>query len=176
MTTSDQPTLRPALDSDWPAIWPIWHEIVAAGDTYTYDPDTTYEQARAGWLAPLPDECWVAVADVGSATGPNPALLGTYHLAPNHGGPGAHIANGSYMVAAAARGGGVGRALVAHSLERARAGGYLGLQFNAVAATNERAIALYERLGFVTLARVPNGFRHPAVGLVDLLIMFHDLS
>ena len=44
--------------------------------------------------------------------------VGIYHLSPNQPGAGAHIANGSYMVAAAARGRGIGRALVEHSLAR----------------------------------------------------------
>lgn len=159
--------LRRAVDGDWDAVWPIWHEIVAAGDTYTYDPATTSDRARRSWLAPAPDEAWVAVDDA--------AVLGTYHLAPNQAGPGAHVANASYMVASAARGRGVGRRMVEHSIARAREAGYLGMQFNAVAATNVHAIALYERLGFVTVGVVPRAFRHPAHGLVGLHVMYRDL-
>ncbi len=160
-------TLRRATGEDWPAIWPMWHEIVAAGDTYPYDPATTSERARSGWLAAEPDECWVALD--------GDELLGTYHLAPNQGGPGSHIANASYMVWAVARGRGVGRAMVEHSIRRAAEASYLGLQFNAVAATNVYAIKLYEDLGFGTIGTVPGGFRHPQQGLVDLLIMYRKL-
>ena len=54
--------------------------------------------------------------DLGGGVATTDVLLGTYHLGPNHGGPGSHIANASYMVAPAARGRGVGRAMVEHSL------------------------------------------------------------
>ena len=49
------------------------------------------------------------------------------------------------------------------------------MQFNAVAATNTHAIALYRRLGFTTIGLVPGGFRHPSAGYVDLHIMFRPL-
>ena len=119
------------------------------------------------WFGPEPEETWVAGSDDG-------ALLGTYHLGPNHGGPGSHIANASYMVAPTARGRGVGRAMVEHSLDRTADLGYEGLQFNAVAATNRSAIKLYHDVGFVTVGVIPRGFRHPSEGLVDLLIMYHE--
>lgn len=159
--------IRRASAADWDAIWPIWHEIVAAADTYAYEPGTDSDEARCSWLAPEPHETWVAAADA--------SIVGTYHLGPNQAGPGAHVANASYMVGAAARGKGVGRAMVEHSLERARAAGYLGIQFNAVAATNVHAIRLYEQLGFVTVGIVPRAFRHPTAGLVGLHVMYRDL-
>ena len=159
--------IRQATESDWAVIWPIWHEIIVTADTYAYDPAATSDQARAMWLAPFPDEAWLAVVD--------DAALGTYHLGPNHAGPGAHVANASYMVSSAARGRGIGRAMVEHSLIRAREAGYLGMQFNAVAATNTGAIGLYERLGFQTIGVVPRAFRHPSAGLVGLHIMYRDL-
>lgn len=159
--------IRRAVSDDWCLIWPIWHEIVAAGDTYTYDPATTRDDARRMWLGSADGEVWQLHHDAG--------VLGAYRISPNQEGPGAHVANGSYMVGAAARGSGVGRALVEHSLRRAADAGYLGMQFNAVAATNVRAIGLYHRLGFATVGIIPRGFRHPVEGLVDLLIMYRDL-
>lgn len=159
--------IRRATSDDWDRIWPIWHEIVAAGDTYTYDPATTREDARRMWLGPADGEVWQLHQDGD--------VLGAYRISPNQQGPGAHVANGSYMVGAAARGRGVGRALVEHSLRRAADVGYLGMQFNAVAATNVHAIGLYHRLGFATVGIIPRGFRHPADGLVDLLIMYRAL-
>lgn len=161
------PAMRRASDADWDAIWPIWHEIVVAADTYVFDPGTSSDRARAMWLAPAPDEAWLAVD--GEET------LGSYHLAPNHEGPGAHVVNASYMVSGSARGRGVGRAMVVHSLARAKEAGYLGMQFNAVAATNVHAIRLYEQLGFVTVGVVPRAFRHPMAGLVGLHVMYRDL-
>ncbi len=155
--------IRLAGAADWPRIWPIWQAVVAAGDTFAYDPDTTSDDARTSWLAPAPAQTWLA------ADGDN--VVGIYHLGPNHAGPGAHIANASYMVDPARHGRGIGRVLVAHSVNRARESGYLGITFNAVAATNVYAIKLYHDLGFTTIGTVPQGFRHPTEGLVDLLIM-----
>ena len=65
--------------------------------------------------------------------------------------------------------------MVLHSLEQARAAGYRGLQFNAVAASNVYAGKLYLDLGFTVIGTVPGGFCHPEQGFVDLLIMFHEL-
>jgi GNAT superfamily N-acetyltransferase len=160
-------SFRPARDDDWTTMWSIWHEVVAAGDTYAYDPATASDDAKSGWLVPAPDETWLAFD--------GDTLVGFYHLAPNHGGPGAHIANASYMVDQAVRGKGVGRALVEHSLERGRAAGYRGIQFNAVAASNVWAVKLYLDLGFRTIGTVPGGFRHPEQGYVDLLIMYREI-
>jgi ribosomal protein S18 acetylase RimI-like enzyme len=165
---------RPARAEDWPRIWPVWHEIVAPGDTYCYEPGSTSEQARAAWLDGPPAETWL-VDDAAPGAGAAAPVLGVYHLSPNQPGAGAHIANGSYMVAAAARGRGVGRRLVEHSLARAVELGYRGMQFNAVAATNRSAIELYRRLGFTTIGVVPGGFRHPEAGHVDLHVMFRSL-
>lgn len=158
-----------ATVDDWPAIWPIWHEVVAAGDTYTYDRDSTSEQAQASWLRGGDrDEAWIATL--------GDRVVGTYHVAPNQAGAGDHVVNGSYMVDASVRGHGVGRALVEHSLRRAAELGFLGMQFNAVAATNVGAIALYERLGFAVVGRVPGAFRHPRAGRVDLVVMYRELD
>jgi ribosomal protein S18 acetylase RimI-like enzyme len=66
--------------------------------------------------------------------------------------------------------------MVEHSLQRAAELGYLGLQFTAVAATNRPAIKLYEELGFGTVGVIPRGFRHPSAGLVDLLIMYREVT
>jgi GNAT superfamily N-acetyltransferase len=161
--------IRRAGRGDWTMIWPVWQEIVAAGDTFAYDPDTSFDQGERMWFGPAPEETWVAESH-------DDKLLGTYHLGPNHGGPGSHIANASYLVAPPVRGRGVGRAMVEHSLRRTADLGYEGLQFNAVAATNRSAIKLYHDVGFVTVGVIPRGFRHPTEGLVDLLIMYHEVS
>jgi GNAT superfamily N-acetyltransferase len=42
--------IRDAVPEDWPAIWPFMREIVAAGETFSWDTDTSEEEARAGWL------------------------------------------------------------------------------------------------------------------------------
>ncbi len=102
-------------------------------------------------------------------------MLGTYYIRANQLGGGSHIANCGYMTAAAATGRGIARQMCQHSLEHARQKGYKGMQFNFVVSTNERAIRLWQSLGFEVLARLPLAFHHPRHGFVDALIMFKAL-
>ncbi len=41
--------IRPATDADWLRIWPIFDEVVPAGDTYAFPLDLTMESARPWW-------------------------------------------------------------------------------------------------------------------------------
>ena len=44
-----------------------------------------------------------------------------------------------------------------------------------VVSTNERAVRLWQALGFEVIGRVPGGFAHPRLGLVDGLMMYRAL-
>lgn len=160
--------IRDAEPADWPAIWPIVREVARAGDTFSWDRDVTEEQARSAWLHDPPGRTFVAVADDGT-------IVGTAESHRNHGGGGAHVASAGFMVPATARVRGVGRALVTHVLEQARADGFRAMQFNAVVATNARAVGLWRAVGFEVVGTVPEGFRHPDLGYVDLLVMYRRL-
>jgi GNAT superfamily N-acetyltransferase len=102
-------------------------------------------------------------------------VLGTAKVTPNQMGPGAHVANASFMVDPAARGRGVGRLLGRAVLDQARDAGFRAMQFNAVVETNGAAVALWTSLGFQILATVPEAFDHPTRGLVGLHIMYRRL-
>lgn len=159
--------IRPATEADAPAVWRIVEPIVRAGDTYALDPDMSEADAMAYWFAPE-KESFVAVD-------PDGVVVGTYYLRPNQAGGGRHICNCGYMVAAAAAGRGVARAMCRHSLAHARARGYRGMQFNFVVSTNVRAVRLWQSLGFEIVGRLPGAFRHPSLGYVDALVMFRSL-
>ena len=160
---------RDATPEDWPAIWPFWHRIVAAGDTYTVPPDIDEATARRRWMKPPPARVFVAVDD---ATG---AITGTAQLAPNQTGPGDHVANAGFMVDPAVAGRGIGRGLATHVLDQAKQQGYEAMQFNAVVETNTAAVNLWRSLGFEILATVPAAFRHPVHGRVGLHVMHRAL-
>lgn len=158
--------IRRAEDSDFEGIWTIFHEVVQGGDTYLYDPNTTREEARASWMS-RDVSTYVAILDG--------AVVGTYILRPNQGGLGSHVANAGYMVSKDASGKGIGAALCQHSLEEARRQGFLAMQFNMVVSTNERAVALWQRMGFAIVGTLPKAFRHSRLGPVDAYVMHRFL-
>ena len=161
-----EPAIRPATKADHPAIWAILEPVFRAGDTYTIDPDITPEEALAYWCGPLHS---TFVAEAAGET------LGTYYLRRNQGGGGGHVCNCGYITAPAARGRGIARAMLGHSLDEARRQGYRAMQYNFVVATNTRAIETWERAGFRVVGRLPGAFDHPGEGMVDALVMWRDL-
>jgi ribosomal protein S18 acetylase RimI-like enzyme len=155
--------IRIATDKNFDAIWPIFHEVASAGETYAYERDTTREQARHLWIE-LPRETWLA-EEAGK-------VLGAYYIKTNQAGPGSHVCNCGYMVASTARGRGVATALCEHSQSRAIELGYKAMQFNFVASTNEAAVRLWTKLGFEIVGKLPDAFNHPVRGYVDALVMY----
>lgn len=159
--------VREATAAEFGQIWPIFHEIVDAGETYTYARDTTKEQAFKLWME-APRLTFVAEAEG--------RILGTYCIKTNQAGPGDHVCNCGYMVASAARGRGVATAMCEHSQEIAIKLGYKAMQFNFVVSTNEGAVKLWSKLGFATVGRLPKAFNHPSKGYVDALVMYKWLG
>src|SRR5258708_25600206 len=159
-------TIRAARSNDAEAIWSILEPVIRAGDTYTLSRDMGREEAVAYWLS-TGHEVLVTEEDG--------EVIGTYYIRPNQSGGGSHVANCGYMTAAAATGQGVARAMCAHSLDHARARGFRAMQFNFVVSTNERAVRLWQAMGFAIVGRLPGAFAHPTLGDVDALVMFQTL-
>ncbi len=159
--------IRDAQESDWPAIYPFFSRIVAAGHSYAFPENLTLDEARGWWMESPPGRTVVAVD--GST------ILGSAKMGPNRPGRGSHVATASFMVDPRHSGRGVGRALGEHVIDWAREAGYRSIQFNAVVETNETAVRLWRSLGFEVLATVPEAFDHPEHGLVGLHVMFLDL-
>lgn len=158
--------VRQAESADTGAIAAIILPIIREGATYTLDPGMSAAEAVAYWMAP-DKETFVAEEDG--------VIVGTYYLRANQAGGGRHVCNCGYMTMPAASGRGVARSMCAHSLEHARARGYRAMQFNFVVSTNERALRLWQSLGFEIVGRLPGAFRHPSAGYVDALVMFKQL-
>lgn len=156
------------MPEDWSSIWPFFHTIVAAGETFAYPTALTEDEGRELWMLDAPRHTVVAVD--GSGT-----VLGTANMYANRPGNGAHVASASYMVDPQRSGQGVGRALVEYSLDWARAAGFRSIQFNAVVDTNVYAVRLYESLGFKIIGTVPEAFHHPTEGYVGLHVMHRSL-
>ncbi|HEX6885975.1 MAG TPA: GNAT family N-acetyltransferase [Planctomycetota bacterium] len=157
------PHLRPFEPGDRAAIEAMAREVVEEGRQFAYE---DVAGVLGYWIGPG-ITTFVAVDGT--------QIVGTYALKPNQPGRGAHVANAGYMVARAARGRGLGRLLGEHSLATARALGYSAMQFNFVVATNTTAVALWERLGFGVVGRLPRAFRLPEGGFADALVMHREL-
>ena len=158
--------IRPATNADHDAIWAIMAPVLKAGETYTLPDDWDHDTTLDYWFA-KPHQVFVA--------DDNGQILGHYFLTPNRLGRGDHVANCGYMTAADATGKGVATAMCRHSLEIARDQGFRAMQFNSVVATNHRAVALWQHLGFDIAGRLPGAFSHPTLGFVDLLVMYQLL-
>ena len=125
------------IQTDYEKVWEIFKNVISTGDTYVFDPETPRERLHKHWFADFMDT-FVAVD--------NDEILGTYIIKPNQLDLGNHIANCSYMVNPKHHGRGIGKLLCGHSINFAKAKGYLGIQFNIVVSTNEAAVKLSQIL------------------------------
>jgi len=158
--------IRTATQQDHGAIWRILEPVIRAGETYTLPRDMSEADAIAYWCG-ADRETFVAEEDG--------EIVGTYYIRANQQGGGAHVANCGYMTAAGSTGKGIARRMCEHSLQHARARGFKAMQFNFVVSSNERAVRLWQSLGFETVGRLPCAFEHPRHGFVDALVMFRAL-
>ncbi len=158
--------IRFATEDDRDAIWRIMEPVIRAGETYALPRDMAREDALAHWFA---SEREVFVAETDGQ------VVGTTYLRANRPGPGAHVANAGFMVASGVGGRGIGQVLCEHALIAAKARGFRSMQFNFVVASNERAVRLWQRMGFSIIGRAPDAFQHPASGFTDVLVMFRKL-
>ena len=159
--------IREATEADFDEIWPIFHEIVAAGETYAFPQNTSKEEAKRLWMQ-VPRKTYVAEEEG--------QILGTYFIKTNQTGGGSHVCNCGYMVSSKARGRGLATSMCAHSQDIAIELGYKAMQFNFVVASNEGAVRLWRKLGFETVGRLPQAFNHPRMGYVDALVMYKWLE
>jgi ribosomal protein S18 acetylase RimI-like enzyme len=159
--------IRPVTPADHDALWAVLTPIIRAGETFALPRDLTRDDAIAFWTAPPGNDAFVADEDG--------AIVGTYFVRPNQRGGGSHVANAGYATAVTATGRGIARAMCAHSLDHARARGFRAMQYNIVVSTNERAVRLWQAMGFAIVGRLPGAFAHPTRGDVDAFVMFQTL-
>ena len=158
--------IRQSEPRDDDAIWRILEPTFRAGETYPVPRDISRADALAYWRTP--GHAVFVAEDAGT-------IVGTYYLRANNRGGGAHVANCGYVVAPDAFGRGVAQAMCSHSLGEAKSRGFSAMQFNFVIASNERAVRLWQRMGFAIAGRLPGAFQHPRLGLVDAYVMLRNL-
>jgi ribosomal protein S18 acetylase RimI-like enzyme len=158
--------IRQSEPRDDAAIWRILEPTFRAGETYPVPRDISRAGALAYWHTP--GHAVFVAEDAGT-------IVGTYYLRANNRGGGAHVANCGYVVAPDAFGRGVAQAMCSHSLGEAKSRGFSAMQFNFVIASNERAVRLWQRMGFAIAGHLPGAFQHPRLGLVDAYVMLRNL-
>lgn len=158
--------IRELGHDDWPRVWELLRETFARGDTYTFAADSSEAEIRRAWVE-VSSATFVAVD--------GETLLGTYFIKPNQPGFGAHVSNCGYVVSAQAAGRGVATAMCEHSQAWAISHGFRAMQFNFVVSSNERAVRLWQHLGFEIVGRLPGAFRHARLGFVDAFVMYKTL-
>ena len=142
-------TIREYNNADLPDMIKIWNEVVDEGIAFPQEDLLNAESGAAFFTS----QSYCGVAD------DDGSIVGLYILHPNNIGRCGHICNASYAVSSACRGKHIGEKLVLDCLQNAKRLGFGILQFNAVVESNIHARHLYERLGFVQLGTIPNGFR-----------------
>lgn len=141
--------IRKYTEKDISEMVRIWNEVVEDGEAFPQEEfldDKTGEEFFAS-------QTYCGVADNDGK------IVGLYILHPNNIGRCGHLANASYAVDSTYRGQHIGEKLVSDCLVQAKLHDFKILQFNAVVENNVHARHLYERLGFVQIGTVPNGFR-----------------
>ena len=145
----------------------VWNEVVEAGAAFPQEELLDGETGDAFFQS----QSFTGVA-CDAATG---EVVGLYILHPNNVGRCGHICNASYAVRDGLRGQHIGETLVRHCMATAKGLGFRVLQFNAVVATNQPALRLYARLGFVQLGVIPGGFRNRDGVYEDIIPHYHLL-
>lgn len=158
--------IRKAHAADAAAILDIILPTIREGSTYALDNAMADSEAIAYWTS---TEKETFVAEDGGL------VVGTYYLKTNQAGGGQHVCNCGFMTKASATGRGVAKRMCQHALAHAKAQGYKAMQFNFVVSTNDRAIQLWQSMGFEIVGRLPLAFLHPHQGYVDALVMYQQL-
>lgn len=143
----------------------VWNEVVKDGIAF---PQTEILDETKGEKF-FASQSYCGVAE----NAENGEIVGLYILHPNNIGRCGHISNASYAVCSSSRGKGIGEMLVKDCLVQAKNCGFKILQFNAVVKTNTAARRLYEKLGFVQLGTIPQGFLMKDGSYEDICPYYH---
>jgi L-amino acid N-acyltransferase len=142
--------LDEATDADLPAILAIFNDVIATSTAIYQDDPTTLEE-RAAWLsARRAGDFPVLVARDDDGTAIGIASYGPFNPRPGY----ATTVEHTVMLAPAARGRGLGTALVGALMETAGRSGVHAI-IGAIDAENAGSIRMHERLGFVEVGRLP---------------------
>jgi L-amino acid N-acyltransferase YncA len=160
-----------ATVDDLPAIVDIYNDVIAT-TTAIYRDDPVTREDRAAWLAERRADGFPVLVARDERTGAAVAVgsYGWFKTAPSGY---ATTVEHTVLVAGAHRGTGVGTRLVQELIARARAAGF-HMMVGLIDAANAGSIRMHERLGFRTVARMPEVARKDGAW-VDLVIVQREL-
>ena len=147
-------------------IWPMYQEILRAGETMASPMDSNFEQGRAAWFAPKARVFYAYL---------NGICVASRYIAPNKPGLGSHVANMGVMIDRKFRGRGFGRQMMAFGIKKARELGYRAIQLNLVVSTNTASIKICKEFGFEIIGELPEAFHWRGERYVDAFVMFKTL-
>ena len=160
--------IREYQTEDVTAAITIWNQVVEDGVAFPQEENLTEETGDAFFK----EQTYTGIA----VNTDNNEIVGLYILHPNNVGRCGHICNASYAVKTTYRGQKIGEQLVRHCLHQARQMGFRILQFNAVVKENYAARKLYEKLGFVTIGTVAEGFQKKDGTYSDIVLYYFPLQ
>ena len=158
--------IRKSIASDADEIWEILQAIISKADSFAYSPSSTKDEMLSYWMSEN-KHTYTALLEN--------RIVGTFFIQDNQPGLGSHIANAAYATSPNIYGKGIGKQMGLFSLEEARKLGYKAMQFNIVVKTNERAVKLWQDIGFKIIGEIPEAFRHKTLGFVNAFIMYQKL-
>lgn len=159
--------VRAYEENDLESMIRIWNEVVEEGIAFPQE-ELLDKKTGAEFFG---SQTYSAVAEDEN----DHKIYGLYILHPNNVGRCGHICNASYAVSSESRGKHIGEKLVKDCLVQAKKCGFQILQFNAVVESNHNARHLYEKLGFVPLGVIPNGFRMKDGHFENICPYYHEL-
>lgn len=159
--------IRKYTDNDLAMMIKIWNEVIEEGNAFPQAECLDLSSGREFFDS----QTYCGVAEDSDSN----EILGLYILHPNNIGRCGHISNASYAVSKRARGLKIGEKLVRDCLVQGKENGFRILQFNAVVSTNTAARRLYEKLGFVQLGTIPQGFLMKDGHYEDICPYYHTL-
>lgn len=140
----DELVIGTADDTDIDALFEVYRDVVAAGGAQPRADARLRDVFVEGWI----QQRRVYAGRLQGST------VGGYFLRTNFPAFAPHIVQGGYLVSSGARRRGVGRRLLAHSLQEAARLGYRAMMFNLVMAENPSR-HLYEEAGFTVIGQIP---------------------
>ena len=157
--------IREYVNNDIPELIRIWNEVVKEGVAFPQEDTLNIKTGTAFFSS----QSYTGVAEEDGQ------IYGLYILHPNNIGRCGHISNASYAVSSKSRGRHIGEQLVKDSLKKGKELGFHILQFNAVVESNIHARHLYERLGFIQLGTIPDGFKMDDGHYENICPYYHEL-